>query len=66
MLHSLTADNDALLHTQLWIDPMEEFVHYSHSGDPVDITFGVKELKVLVGPHLWINSIFFFFGMLLF
>lgn len=47
MLHCLTADNDALLHTQLWIDPMEEFVHYSHSGDPVDITFGVKELKVL-------------------
>lgn len=47
MPHSLTADNDALLHTQLWIDPMEEFVHYSHSGDPVDITFGVKELKVL-------------------
>ncbi|KAG7021084.1 Cell cycle checkpoint control protein RAD9B [Cucurbita argyrosperma subsp. argyrosperma] len=48
MLHSLTADNDALLHTQLWIDPMEEFVHYSHSGDPVDITFGVKELKAFL------------------
>lgn len=47
MPNSLTADSDALLHTQLWIDPMEEFVHYSHSGDPVDITFGVKELKVL-------------------
>ncbi|XP_022150828.1 cell cycle checkpoint control protein RAD9A isoform X2 [Momordica charantia] len=43
-----TKDNDALLHTQLWIDPMEEFVHYSHSGDPVDITFGVKELKAFL------------------
>ncbi|XP_022937528.1 cell cycle checkpoint control protein RAD9A isoform X1 [Cucurbita moschata] len=43
-----TKDNDALLHTQLWIDPMEEFVHYSHSGDPVDITFGVRELKAFL------------------
>ncbi|XP_038890821.1 cell cycle checkpoint control protein RAD9A [Benincasa hispida] len=43
-----TKDNDALLHTQLWIDPKEEFVHYSHSGDPVDITFGVKELKAFL------------------
>ncbi|TYK13792.1 cell cycle checkpoint control protein RAD9A isoform X1 [Cucumis melo var. makuwa] len=43
-----TKDNDTLLHTQLWIDPMEEFVHYSHSGDPVDITFGVKELKAFL------------------
>lgn len=41
-----TADNDSSLHTQLWIDPMEEFVQYAHSGDPVDVTFGVKELKV--------------------
>jgi cell cycle checkpoint control protein RAD9A len=28
------------------IDPAEEFVQYTHSGDPVDVTFGVKELKV--------------------
>jgi cell cycle checkpoint control protein RAD9A len=41
-----TADNDSSLHTQLWIDPAEEFVQYTHSGDPVDVTFGVKELKV--------------------
>ncbi|RVW97817.1 Cell cycle checkpoint control protein RAD9A [Vitis vinifera] len=41
-----TKDNDSSLHTQLWIDPMEEFVQYAHSGDPVDVTFGVKELKV--------------------
>lgn len=39
-------DNDSSLHTQLWIDPTEEFVQYTHSGDPVDITFGMKELKV--------------------
>lgn len=41
------SDNDSTLHTQLWIDPAEEFVQYTHSGDPVDVTFGVKELKVL-------------------
>lgn len=40
-------DNDSSLHTQLWIDPSEEFVQYTHTGDPVDVTFGVKELKVL-------------------
>lgn len=42
----ITAENDSLLHTQLWIDPSEEFVHYTHTGDPVDVTFGMKELKV--------------------
>lgn len=40
------ADNDSLLHTQLWIDPKEEFLQYDHTGDPVDVTFSVKELKV--------------------
>ncbi|CAI0459924.1 unnamed protein product [Linum tenue] len=44
----LTVDNDSSLHTQLWIDPTEEFVHYNHVGDPVDITFGVKEWKAFV------------------
>lgn len=43
-----TKDNDSSLHTQLWIDPAEEFVHYTHSGDPVDVTFGVKELKAFL------------------
>ncbi|XP_059598755.1 uncharacterized protein LOC100264904 isoform X1 [Vitis vinifera] len=43
-----TKDNDSSLHTQLWIDPMEEFVQYVHSGDPVDVTFGVKELKAFL------------------
>ncbi|CAK9168340.1 unnamed protein product [Ilex paraguariensis] len=43
-----TKDNDSSLHTQLWIDPTEEFVQYSHSGDPVDVTFGVKELKAFL------------------
>ena len=33
---------------------MEEFVHYTHTGDPVDVTFGVKELKVLhPKPEMW-------------
>ncbi|KAM7469749.1 hypothetical protein LguiA_007932 [Lonicera macranthoides] len=41
-------DNDSSLHTQLWIDPSEEFVQYNHAGDPVDVTFGVKELKAFV------------------
>ncbi|KAJ4842291.1 hypothetical protein Tsubulata_028856 [Turnera subulata] len=40
-----TKENDSSLHTQLWIDPAEEFVHYTHTGDPVDVTFSVKELK---------------------
>ncbi|RZR74944.1 hypothetical protein BHM03_00046506 [Ensete ventricosum] len=44
-----TKDNsDATLHTQLWIDPAEEFFQYTHTGDPVDVTFGVKELKVII------------------
>lgn len=43
-----TKDNDSTLHTQLWIDPAEEFVQYTHSGDPVDVTFGVKELKAFL------------------
>ncbi|KAJ4955407.1 hypothetical protein NE237_012190 [Protea cynaroides] len=41
-------DSDAALHTQLWIDPIEEFLQYIHTGDPVDVTFGVKELKAFV------------------
>ncbi|KAK4796813.1 hypothetical protein SAY86_029139 [Trapa natans] len=41
-------ENDSSLHTQLWIDPVEEFVQYTHSGDPVDVTFGVKELKAFI------------------
>ncbi|GAB4855584.1 hypothetical protein Ancab_024207 [Ancistrocladus abbreviatus] len=40
-----TKDNDSSLYTQLWIDPTEEFVQYSHIGNPVDVTFGMKELK---------------------
>lgn len=43
-----TKENDSSLHTQLWIDPCEEFVQYTHSGDPVDVTFGVKELKAFL------------------
>ncbi|KAF8721064.1 hypothetical protein HU200_023479 [Digitaria exilis] len=41
-------DCDTRLHTQLWIDPVEEFVEYVHTGDPVDVTFGVKELKAFL------------------
>ncbi|BAS84156.1 Os03g0345100, partial [Oryza sativa Japonica Group] len=41
-------DCDTRLHTQLWIDPTEEFVEYVHSGDSVDVTFGVKELKAFL------------------
>ncbi|KAK1650132.1 hypothetical protein QYE76_067937 [Lolium multiflorum] len=41
-------DYDSRLHTQLWIDPAEEFLEYVHAGDPVDVTFGVKELKALL------------------
>ncbi|KAG6497150.1 hypothetical protein ZIOFF_045038 [Zingiber officinale] len=40
--------NDATLHTQLWIDPAEEFLQYTHIGDPVDITFSMKELKAFL------------------
>ncbi|GMH11357.1 hypothetical protein Nepgr_013198 [Nepenthes gracilis] len=43
-----TKDNDSSLHTQLWIDPVEEFVQYSHTGNPVDFTFGMKELKAFL------------------
>ncbi|KAL3629911.1 hypothetical protein CASFOL_026223 [Castilleja foliolosa] len=43
-----TKENDSSLHTQLWIDPTEEFVQYTHSRDPVDVTFGVKELKAFI------------------
>ncbi|KAK8468698.1 hypothetical protein PHAVU_006G090000 [Phaseolus vulgaris] len=42
-----TKDSDTLLHTQLWIDPKEEFLQYVHTGDPIDVTFSVKELKVM-------------------
>ncbi|XP_010427892.1 PREDICTED: cell cycle checkpoint control protein RAD9A isoform X2 [Camelina sativa] len=41
-------DGDSLLHTQLWIDPSEEFIQYTHAGDPVDITFSLKELKAFL------------------
>ncbi|KAL3728313.1 hypothetical protein ACJRO7_032979 [Eucalyptus globulus] len=40
--------NNSLLHTQLWIDPVEEFVQYTHNGNPVDVTFAVKELKAFL------------------
>ncbi|XP_051141597.1 uncharacterized protein LOC127258695 [Andrographis paniculata] len=43
-----TKENDASLQTQLWIDPAEEFVQYTHTGDPIDVTFGVKELKAFL------------------
>ncbi|CAM8911593.1 unnamed protein product [Rhodiola kirilowii] len=43
-----TKDNDSSLHTQLWIDPTEEFVHYFHSRDPIDVTLAMKELKAFV------------------
>ncbi|XP_061357479.1 uncharacterized protein LOC133301795 [Gastrolobium bilobum] len=43
-----TKDNDSLLHTQLWIDPREEFLQYVHTGDPIDVTFSVKELKAFL------------------
>ncbi|KAK9673123.1 hypothetical protein RND81_12G147800 [Saponaria officinalis] len=43
-----TIDNGPSLHTQLWIDPVEEFLQYVHAGNPVDVTFGVKELKAFL------------------
>jgi len=46
MLNFEIADSGSSLHTQLWIDPVEEFLQYAHTGNPVDVTFGVKELKV--------------------
>ncbi|MQL97969.1 hypothetical protein Taro_030675, partial [Colocasia esculenta] len=48
----LKDNSDTALHTQLWIDPAEEFLQYTHSGEPVDVTFGVKELKVVIVPFL--------------
>ncbi|XP_042475489.1 uncharacterized protein LOC122057446 isoform X2 [Macadamia integrifolia] len=47
-LDCLNEESDAALHTQLWIDPIEEFLQYTHSGDPVDVTFAVKELKAFL------------------
>ncbi|KAL2941020.1 Cell cycle checkpoint control protein RAD9A [Bienertia sinuspersici] len=41
-------DTGSSLHTQLWIDPVEEFLQYAHTGNPVDVTFGVKELKAFL------------------
>lgn len=41
-------DSGSSLHTQLWIDPVEEFLQYAHTGNPVDVTFGVKELKAFL------------------
>ncbi|CAN6468352.1 unnamed protein product [Victoria cruziana] len=41
-------NGDASLHTQLWIDPAEEFLQYTHRGDPVDVTFSMKELKAFL------------------
>ena len=35
----LVAENDSLLHTQLWMVPVDEFVQYANSGNPVDVTF---------------------------
>uniref|UniRef100_A0A1J3E2X9 Cell cycle checkpoint control protein RAD9A n=1 Tax=Noccaea caerulescens TaxID=107243 RepID=A0A1J3E2X9_NOCCA len=43
-----TKEGDSLLHTQLWIDPSEEFLQYTHAGDPIDITFSLKELKAFL------------------
>lgn len=48
------------LHTQLWIDPAEEFLQYTHAGDPVDVTFGVKELKVIHSHFLCLCWFFSF------
>ncbi|XP_068663437.1 uncharacterized protein [Aristolochia californica] len=41
-------NSDASLHTQLWLDPAEEFLQYKHGGDAVDVTFSVKELKAFL------------------
>ncbi|EPS61984.1 hypothetical protein M569_12806, partial [Genlisea aurea] len=43
-----TQEIDSSLYTQLWIDPAEEFVQYTHAGNPVDVTFSVKELKAFL------------------
>lgn len=52
MLVVVVDNSDSALHTQLWIDPAEEFLQYTHVGDAVDVTFGVKELKV---KHLFLT-----------
>ncbi|KAH0462030.1 hypothetical protein IEQ34_009605 [Dendrobium chrysotoxum] len=41
-------NSDSTLHTQLWIDPVEEFLQYRHVGDPADVTFSLKELKAFL------------------
>lgn len=41
-------NNDAALHTQLWIDPAEELQEYVHRGTAVDVTFSIKELKAFL------------------
>ncbi|KAK9136913.1 hypothetical protein Sjap_007507 [Stephania japonica] len=38
-------NNESDLHTQLWIDPMEEFLEYKHSAGSVDVTFAMKTPK---------------------
>jgi cell cycle checkpoint control protein RAD9A len=57
------ADNDSLLHTQLWIDPKEEFLQYVHNGDPVDVTFSVKELKVQLAKPFDCSRMFKFYRL---
>lgn len=41
-------NNDAALHTQLWIDPAEELQEYVHVGAAVDVTFSLKEVKAFL------------------
>ncbi|KAL6902165.1 hypothetical protein ACP4OV_005041 [Aristida adscensionis] len=48
VIYGVVDDCDTRLHTQLWIDPTEEFIEYVHTGDPVDVTFGMKELKAFL------------------
>eukprot|EP00899_Mesostigma_viride_P015225 jgi/Mesvir1/23703/Mv18652-RA.1 len=40
--------SETSLGTKLWIDPANELEQYRHVGDPVDVTFSVKELKAFV------------------
>ncbi|GBG58780.1 hypothetical protein CBR_g180 [Chara braunii] len=55
---------DASLHTQLWIDPREELQEYSHTGEAVDVTFSLKELKAMLafcegaeaGMHMYFDK----------
>ncbi|XP_038716507.1 uncharacterized protein LOC120009856 isoform X2 [Tripterygium wilfordii] len=45
-----------------YMDPTkEEFVQYTHIGDPVDVTFGVKEFKVNRYYDLGSGLLLFFF-----